>query len=326
MLLFMDGFDQLRDMTPEALGIALNGSGYTATGKILTAAARDANQRCLQIGDGTAAAASLKRTFTSSQTKVVLGFAYMASATRNDIVTVKSLGTIGWNPDTGKLSFAGGTGTATMLLGLWYYFEIVLDKTAGTVQLWINNGKDIEVAMPSTAQFLSAYETTWASGPTDSKYVDDVVWLDNAAGAYTNRIGPIAIQTRLPTSDVDKEWTPSTGTDHYPLVDNEPPKDGEYIQANTSGATDTFLSNDGLPANAQVLAVGITVLNRKSDIDARQLGMVIGRKGQAQKEVVDMNLSTSPKYSYAVFETAPSGAAWTDETATSTPFGVVVRP
>jgi len=326
MLLFMDGFDQMRDMTPEMTVASLNVSGYTVVGSVTVAPARDTTQRSLKIGDGTATVASLKRVFPSAANKVVIGFAYLASATRSDIATVKDVGVLAWNPDSGKLSFAGGTGTATILLNLWYYFEIVVDKASGLVQVWVNNGKDIEATLPTSAQFLTQYETTWTNSATDFKCVDDLTLVDATAGRYTDRVGPISILTRLPTSDVDREWTPSTGNEHYALVDNQPPKEEEYIQSNTSGATDTFLSSTGLPQGAQIIAVGITVRNKKSDIDARQLGMVVGAKGQTQKEVVDMNLSTTPKYSYAVFETAPNGAAWSDESATSTPFGVVVRP
>lgn len=326
MLLFMDGFDQLRDTPAENMLATLNASGYTAVGAVTVAAARDTTQRCLQIGDGGSAVASLKRIFSSAANKVIIGFAYRASATRTNIVEIKNVGTLAWNPDTGKLGFAGGTGTATILLDLWYYFEIVVDKAGELVQVYVNNGKDIEAGIPDSAKFLTQYETTWTNSATDFKCVDDLVLVDAGTGRYTDRVGPISILTRLPTSDVDKEWTPSSGNDHYALVDNQPPRDDEFIQSNTSGATDTFLANAGLPANAQIIAVGLTVRNKKSDIDARQLGMVMGRKGQTQKEVVDTNLSTTPKYSYAVFESSPDGAAWNDVSTTSTPFGVVVRP
>jgi len=326
MILFLDGFDQLRGMEGQPMADILNNSGYKVTGVPKLAPARDNTQLALQIGDETAGVVSLQRTYGSSATKVCIGFAYRAGKVRGDIVTVKNLGTLGWDANDGKLSFAGAKGTATVLLDLWYYFEIVLDKTSGLVQLWVNNGKDIEVQMPDTAQFLVLFETTWTSDPKDKKYLDDLYFSDNTGTAHVERVGPLAIESRLPTSDVDKEWTPSTGTDHFPLVDNEPPTDTDYIQSNTSGATDTFLSNKGLPAGAKVVAVGLTVLNRKSDIDARQLGMVVGRKGQPQLEVVDKNLSTTMKYSYAVFDTAPDGSAWNDEKATSIPFGVVIRP
>lgn len=330
MLKFIDGFDQLRDVSsdgsPSVLAGYLNASGYTATGAVSVDVGREQDQRCLKLGDGTSTVGSLNRVFTSTQTKVAIGFAYSATAKRNNIVAIPNLGTLAWDESTGRISIANGVGTATILLGLWYYFEIVVDKTNSLLQVYVNNGKDIEVALPSTAQFLTTYDCTWSSAADDAKKLDDLYFLDSETGKYVDRIGPIAIQSRMPTNDVDKEWSPSTGTQHWPLVANQPPKDTDYIQSNTSGAIDTFLSNTGVPVGAQVLAVGMTVLNKKSDIDARQLGMVVGQKGQTQKEVVDVNLSTSPKYSYAVFESAPGDAAWTAVNVTTIPFGVIVRP
>lgn len=326
MILYMEGFDQLRDVSsagsPSVLSAYLNNSGYTVSGAISIDEARTQDGRCLKLE----ASGTLRRVFTSAQSKFVLGFAYSAASKRSAIVNIPSVGTLNWDATTGKISIANGTGTAVLLLGLWYYFEIVVDKANQLLQVYVNNGKDIEVALPGTAQNLSTFDCNWASVAEDSKKIDDIVVVDAATGKYTDRVGPIAIQSRFPTSDQDKEWTPSTGTDHWPLVANQPPQDDEYIQSNVSGATDTYLSNQGLPANAQIIAVGMTVLNKKSDIDARQLGMVVGKKGQAQKQVVDTQLSTSPKYSYAVFETAPGDVAWTDELVTTVPFGVAVRP
>lgn len=325
-ILFMDGFDQLRDVSgdgnPSALGTYLNASGYTVTGTVTMEEGRTQAVRALQLLN----TASIKRTFTSTQGKIIIGFAYNAAAKRSAVVTIPGVGTLDWNTETGKMTLANGTGTATILLGLWYYFEIVVDKLNQVLQLYINNGKDIEVALPSTAVNLSTFECTWSGTAADTKKLDDIMVVDSGTGKYTDRVGPIAIQCRLPSSDVDKEWSPSTGSDHWDLVNNQPPDETQYIQSNTSGATDTFLSNDGLPSGAQIIAVGLTVLNRKSDIDARQLGMVVGRKGQAQKQVLDTDLTTTPKYSYAVFESGPGDVAWTDETVTSIPFGVVVRP
>ncbi|QJI52250.1 hypothetical protein [Cronobacter phage JC01] len=325
MLIFMDGFEQLRDTvasgSPSPLLTVLNASGYTASGNITVDPARVQTSRCLTLVD----TATLKRTFTSTQGKVVIGFAYKGG-TRTDITNITNVGALQWDATTGKLKMANGTGTATVLLDTWYYYEIVIDKANQLLQVFVNNGKDIEVGLPASAQNLSTFECLWAGAAADNKGVDDLYFVDSATGRYVDRMGPIAITARLPTQDVDKEWSPSSGTDHWDLVNNMPPVDDQYVQSNTSGATDTYLSNVGLPQGAAILAVGITALNKKSDIDARQLGLVIGRKGQTQKEKVDTQLSTSPKYSYAVFETAPDNTAWTDESVTSVPFGVVVRP
>lgn len=324
MLRFMEGFGQFRDIPVDELPPLLGTAGYSSTGYLALAEARDNTQRCLQIGDGSDVISRLQRNFISTAGRVVVGFAYSASA-RSDIVTVDSVGTVAWSSETGHLSINGASGTAVVLVGLWYYIEIVVDKTNGVVEVWVNNGKDVETALPSSAQFLTAYNVSW-SGSNDKKLLDDIVFVDSAAGAYTDRVGPVAILTRLPTADVDKDWSPSTGSEHFPLVDNQPPKEGEYVQSNVSGAYDTYLSSQGIPAGSQMIAVSVTAFARKSDVDNRQLGMVVGKKGQTTAEVVDTDLSTTAKYSYAVFETAPGGSSWNSENVTTTPFGVVVRP
>lgn len=326
MIIFMEGFDQLRDVSgdgsPSPLAVYLNASGYTVSGSVSIEEGRTQNVRALQLTD----AATLNRVFTSTQGKIVIGFAYRAASKRSPIVNIPNVGTLAWDATTGKVSLANGVGTAILLLGFWYYFEIVVDKANQLLQVWVNNSKDVEVALPSTAANLSTFNCTWAGVADDQKAIDDIMVIDSATGKYTDRVGPIAIQSRFPTSDVDKEWSPSTGNTHWDLVNNRPPVDDQYIQSNTSAAEDSFLSNEGLPQGAQIIAVGMTALNFKSDIDARQLGMVVGKKGQPQKQVVDTQLSTDPKYSYAVFESAPGDAAWTDELVTTVPFGVIVRP
>lgn len=320
MLKFMDGFDQLKGQADIAAG--LTQCGYSVTGAPTLEEGRTAQQLAVSLPES----ASLKRTFTSQNSKVVFGFAFRATGKRHTLITIKDVATVTWDEATGLISCAGGTGTAILLMDLWYYIEVVLDKTTTTIDVYVNNGKDISAPSPSSANPVTNYEVTWASVPQATYLLDDLQFIDNAAGKYTDRIGPIQITARLPLVDVDKEWSPSTGTDHYPLVYNQPPVDGKYIQSNTSGAIDTFLSNTPIPDTQNILAVGLTVLNKKSDVDNRQLGLVIGQKGQPQKEVIDAALSTSEKYSYAVFETNQSNQDWNDERLNAAPFGVIVRP
>lgn len=320
MLLFMDGFDQLLGWASVADG--LKRCGYTTTGNPVLGEGRVPTQKALSLPGTT----SLLRTFTSFEQKVVIGFAFKATGKRHDLIKIKDVGTLSWNVDNGKLSIAGGTGTAIVLLDLWYYIEIVFNKLDSTLQVYVNNGLDITAPSPSSANAVNNYEVTWQGAAEADFLIDDIQFIDGSAGKYTDRIGPIQITSRLPNVDVEKEWSTSTGNSHFPLVYNQPPDENKYIQSNTSGAQDTFLSNTVLPNPNGILAVGLTVYNRKSDVDNRQLGMVIGRKGETQKEVIDTQLSTEYKYSYAVFETNQDGQTWNDERLANAPFGVIVRP
>lgn len=323
MLIFMDGFDQLTGWTDVADG--LTRCGYTVTGTPVMATGRVATQQAVSLPN----VSSLARTFTSPEDKVVFGFAFRAVGKRHDLITIKNVLTLKWDETTGKLSVADGTtgtGTAIVLLDLWYYIEIVITKSTGIIEVYVNNGLDITAPLPNSANVVSNFETTFAGVAESEFLLDDLVFIDSSAGKYVDRFGPVQITSRLPMVDVDKEWSLSSGNAHYPLVYNQPPNEDKYIQSNTSGAIDTFLSNTSIPNTNGILAVGLTVYNRKSDVDNRQLGMVIGQKGQTQKEVIDTHLTTESKYSYAVFETNQAGLDWTDERLNQAPFGVIVRP
>jgi len=316
---FMDGFDPYQNQS--SITTALSRAGYTATGATSVVVGRTNAQRCLQLGDGSTAS-SLSKTWSSSQNLVVFGFAYKA-VERSDIVTIENVGTLTWSSVDGTLSIAGGTGTAAVILNTWYYLEVAVDKVNSQVRLYVNNELDMTTSLPSTATFLTSYVVTWASGAGGTKYLDDLIVIDSSTGTYVDRVGPIQITQRLPDTDYVQGWTPSSGTNHWDLVDNQPPLDTSYLQSNTSGVTDKFTSATAVP-DADVIAIGMTVLNKKTDIDGRQLGMIMG--STTTKEVIDTDLSTSLKYSMAIFETQPDGSAWSQASALSTPFGIVVRP
>ena len=328
MIKFMDGFDQYQggagDSSPTAL---MTAAGYTCSGGVGAAVGRRTDTKAVAILAG-----SVAKTFSTGSSKVVFGWAYKATAKRAPIATISGIGDITWSTVDGKVSIAGGTGTATILLGLWYYFEVVIDKAAGSVQLWVNNELDVEAALPSAVTTQTAYTVSWVSpsdATPDTKYIDDFIVIDGSTGAnidHVDRVGPIQITARLPSVDYLKEWSPSSGSDHYALVDNQPPSATQYIQSNTSGAQDLFQATSGLPETTDIIAVGVVAYNHKSDIDARQLGLAVGAKGAGQLQVVDAALTTTDKYSFAVFERGPGGVEWTDELVGDTPFGVVVRP
>lgn len=320
MLKFMDGFEQFSGLSAANALVELAAAGYTPAYANLTEG-RTAGSTCVVLGGGSPAA-SIARTFTSSASKVVIAFAYMSETARSDIVSIANAFKLEW-PD--KLQINGSKGAITPVLGLWYYYELVIDKTAQTITVWINNVKDLTVAMPNEMSFLTSYAVTWAAPTASGKRLDDLFFVDNSTGNPVDRLGPQAISIRMPTSDVSKEWSPSSGDDHYALVNKRPAVDTSYIQSATSGAQDTFLSTQTVPA-ATITAVGVVVRARKSDIDDRQIGIVMGPKGGTQKEVLVAALQTTPTYNYAIFATDPNNAAWNETSILNTQFGVAVRP
>lgn len=316
MIMFMDGFEQFKGGTKVDLGQA----GYDAVGGVNMADGRTAESVCVAIGGD--ADSSLSRTFTSGANRIVLAFAYLADTSREDIVSIDNAFKLEW-PD--KLQINGSKGAVIPVIGLWYYFELVMDRAAQSIEVYVNNVKDLTVAMPAAMQNLNTWKCTWASPSKITKRLDDVFFITSGTPNPVDRIGPQAISIRMPTSDVTKEWSAAVGDDHFAMVDNRPPADTQYIQSAVSGAQDLFRS--GATGNGKpITAVGVVVRARKSDIDNRQIGIVVGPKTGTQKETLVSALLTTPTYNYAVFPTDPAGAAWTDSSVLDTPFGVVVRP
>jgi hypothetical protein len=56
--------------------------------------------------------------------------------------------------------------------------------------------------------------------------------------AYISVGSPVTYTYARPTSDITTQWTPSTGTDHFALIDETVASDADYIFATAGGQTD----------------------------------------------------------------------------------------
>lgn len=273
---------------------------------------------------------SLSRTFTSEADRVVFGFAYRATA-RGRILSIDGLVDLDWPVG---IEMLGERGNAVPIRNFWYFYEVTIDKVAETITLHINDTADLVVPLPAAGLNMTEYKLTWQAENGAVARLDDIYFLDsdNSNGeSLVDRIGPIRVPIREVDADYANAWDSSEDGPHWPLVGPLPPNDTDYIVSSLSGAQDLFTSSTELPEGAgteemPILAVGVVALAKKSDLDHRHLGLVVGEEGPDQLEVVDETLSMNPEYSYAVFEKAPGNVEWDATNVVETPFGVVVRP
>lgn len=271
----------------------------------------------------------LTRVLNSNQTRVVIGFAHRATA-RGRIFSIAGLFDMDW---PAGIEILGVKGASVPIRGTWYYYEIVIDKVADTITLFVNDTLDLTAPLPAAGDAMTAYTLTWQAENGAVARLDDLYLLDadvTGGSTLTNRLKPISIPIRMPTADLDVNWDAADAGPHWAQIGLLPPSTASYIRSATSGEQDLFTSATPLPAGAgsaaaPIIAVGLIALAQKSDLDARQLGLVVGAVGN-QKEVIDTVLSTTMEYSTAVFEKAPGDQAWTAENVLTTPFGVAVRP
>ena len=297
--------------------------GYAIVGALNNAVSPASAQRAL-IYLSLAPPTKVTRTFTTTETRLVIGFSHRATA-RGRILEITDLLEMDW---AAGITIAGQVGVAIPARNIWYYYELAIDKVAKTVELYINNTLDMTAPLPDTVTTQDAFEITWLSENGAVTRIDDVYLLDTAAPngeLLISRLGPIQVPLRLPDADAGpNDWTPANGPAHWPDIGILPPSTESFIRSSTSGAQDLFTSSTALPTG-DILAVGVVALAQKGDIDNRQLGLVVGAVG-AQTEIVDTVLSVTPEYSVAIFEKAPGDVDWDAANVLTTPFGVVVRP
>lgn len=333
-LLWMDGFDHFANInstaaTSSALSTADYVTSTTGADGLRVMPGRVPDSFAVRLNQSGGISGTLKRTFESEGDVVVIGFAYMATE-RSNIIGIEGTPLVLEWPVGCKLN--GVEGEAIPIRNIWYYFELVINKPADVVQLYINNRLDITAPMPAEFVNMTTYTLRWGKEITGTdvtmQFIDDLVIIDDTGivgDNITSRIGPVEITTRFPTEDVTTEWVPSIEGPLFDMVNNRPPEAGKYIQSNISEKEATFLSDTELPSDAPIFAIGVVARALKTDIDRRALGLIWG-EGANRLEVIDSTLSTDNTYSYGFFESPPSGGSWSKEVVEDTPFGVKVRP
>jgi hypothetical protein len=126
--------------------------------------------------------------------------------------------TEGTNVSSGSF---GGSPTAPTLtvtpdLGVSSYIRIILD-----VPPPVTRPTSATLKLTTTAQF--------------GNLTNQIFWL-----RYPPESAPVSVTYTYarPTSDITTQWTPSTGTDHFALIDETAANDSDYIFATAGGQTD----------------------------------------------------------------------------------------
>lgn len=141
--------------------------------------------------------------------------------------------------------------TETFAENIWHFFELkvtVRPGTDGAYELRHNettilSGTGVDLADTAT-DGCDIHSIGHTSG--SATYLDDVYICDGAGTSHNDFLGDSVVVGLLPDEDgAASDFTPSSGADHYALVDDPAsgPNDAEYVESSTVGHTDLF----GLP-------------------------------------------------------------------------------
>lgn len=311
MSTFIDGFEQFSgDRGPALMRMA----GYQA-GAITIVAGRKGNSRAISCYRN-----SFTRSWTMAGNILSVGFAVYYDA-RGPLFSIGSGANnlyVWVDPTTGLLNVGTGLTAATPgyvnpLLKRWYYFEVVMDKTAGTVTLFVNGKQDISAPLPSfiTGTLTLKYNPfELFSNPQDfgTRNYDDIYITDGA------RIEPIQVSTRNPTGDgQDIDWSYTGAATRWQAVSPEINELDKFIYTAIDQNKNTFVSSSPLPDSNPIKYLQLITMFRKATSDPMSLDFNIDN--QVKREA---NISRDWTFRYTPFDPSGYDAAG----LTSAEFGV----
>lgn len=338
MLLTSDGFDHYGPTTTPAASITeyLQAAGYVVnnatatTFKIINGT--DAGSLGLQLTVVAASTTppSMSRSFSSAAQLVVCGFGFRGTVGRLRFCRIAGVVDLDWDTTTGKMKIGTDLGQDTIILNAWWYIEIAIDKAANEIRVYANDTLQLTVGLPPGVG--NDYTITWgipSTSPTGAVMdIDDFYVVDSSGGQNNTRLGPVAIITRKPTSDVVAQWTvvgQPTTTPHYQIAGQDEPgkANAPYLQANVAGRTDRYTSNTVMPNDNTIFAVSLVAFARKGDLDDRKLGMTIATTAGTLE--IEKTLTEGYRFQQVIFEQAPGGTPWDRNKVESSEFGMIAR-
>lgn len=231
-----------------------------------------------------------------------------------------------------------GTSVASIGTGTYYYIEwkvTIADSIGansckvrinGVDAITVATGQDLKSTANASANQVSLNYAV-VSGGINIDF-DDFYICDQSGSANNDFLGDCRVDAIYPTSDgTYSEFVPSTGVDHYALVDETAPNTTDYNSgsAGSPGDRDSYGMGNLQALVAQtVYGVQVNAAVLKDDAGAISVATFV-RSGTTNSSGATVGLSTSQTYISQVFETDPDTAsAWTEATVNAMQAGMVI--
>lgn len=198
----------------------------------------------------------------------------------------------------------------------WWAIEMVLQTSSGIINIYCDDKLVASYLGNTQGQAGSGWDAFgWGNCYNGGSvivnnflYVDDVMVTDNTTGKLKEQ----HVLPLTPNADTAQaDFTPSTGTSHFALVDEIPPSDVDYNSTVVSGAEDRYAFTD-LPSITSVTAVQVT--GRATRDGALTQGQVSLKSGGTVVYSTAVTLPASPTYvetPYVTLLDPNTGVAWT---------------
>lgn len=218
-----------------------------------------------------------------------------------------------------------GTPTAPWTLNWdnWYYIEVYLKAhaSAGVITLRVNGitiktwtNLDTRNGMGTASTRITQFAFFAGHMNMDAYFCD--LYINDANGSVNNGfLGDVRVDPHFPIEDgTTLEWTPSTGSDHFEMVNEVNPDLGvTYNTTNTLNAIDTLVLEDLKNNGGTIKGVQMVVLDDKTDAGPCTVAPVVRIDG-VNYASVDSHAPSETSYVYArkVYDVQPDTTAWNE--------------
>lgn len=228
-----------------------------------------------------------------------------------------------------NVTLLGSTTNPVITANGWYHIEAkVTQAGAGLSSAEVRvEGQTVLSLTGLTLQNTNSFaqvqhcNNTDGTGAHTAYYVKDSVVWNGSGSSNNNFMGSVLVKNLTPTSDAALNWTPSTGTDGYSILDNIPPNDAAYISAPYNAGGPPFYPDpyvavmSDLPVETTSVKGVITFVRAaKSDggDGSLQAGIISDPLGTPATGLgTDRPITVAQTYWRDVFELDPkTGAAW----------------
>jgi hypothetical protein len=226
-----------------------------------------------------------------------------------------------------------GTTTFALSTNVYHFieFKCTISDASGIAVLRVDGDTKLNLSSVDTKQTSNAtvnsIEITPNSNWGSTVDIDDVYICDNQGSTNNDFLGDCRVDCLLPNADgSNSQFTPSTGSDHYALVDDASPDDDTtYLSHSTSGQKDTWnFANLTALTSPSIKGVQLNLTAKKDDAGSRLLKPVV-KSGSTTSSGSSQGLSTDYLQFAQIYETDPdTSAAWTESGVNSAEFGAEV--
>jgi hypothetical protein len=328
-LLWIDGFEGYGTSGTPSLTMrgytVVNGSGYVAFG---IATGRISGYSVYNSGSSNPATSTFETPALTTDPTFIVGCALSFSNTTTSSPTFSmydnatlginvTISTTGVSVQLGATTIA--TYSTTLYASTWYYIEmkVFCHSTSGSVEVRINDSAVISLIGVNTKTGSDSYYnrfliSTPAQLNVNYYFFDDLYICDGSGTSANDFLGSCHVIGIFPNADTSTEqWTPSTGTSHYALVNENPANSTNYVSTSTQAQEDLW-TYSSLNGTGTIVGLQVTTTANLSSGTSIILESPIVSNGVV--ELGPDNTVTSASYLdfRHISTTDPNtGAAWT---------------